>query len=105
MSRSQQILKFLEKGGCGTDAELALLFAKQHEPKRGAEIIRSTICTLIKKGVHICKQTVDGQRKQEYYIPFAVPVKSVKVAKRPATIESRLHRFEDGMWYVCHPLF
>jgi len=71
MSRFQQLLKFFEKGGSGTDAELATLFAKGHEPKRGAEIVRSAICALNKSGQHICKRSVDGQRKREYYIPFS----------------------------------
>ena len=30
MARSHQILKYLEKGGSGTDIELAKRFAKEH---------------------------------------------------------------------------
>ena len=109
MSRYQQLQKFFEKGGSATDAELAMRFAKQHEPKRGAEIIRSTICTLIKKDVNICKQTVDGQRKQQYYIPFAVPVqaksfaKPVK-AKAPAIVQVRV-TYDNGVTQDYHPRY
>ena len=74
MSRFALIQYFLESGHSGTDAELALKFATDHSPKRGAEIVRSAISILIKKGVHISRRPVRGQRKQEYYIPFAKPV-------------------------------
>ena len=74
MSRFALIQYFLESGHSGTDAELATRFATDHSPKRGAEIVRSAISILIKKGVHICRRPVRGQRKQEYYIPFAKPV-------------------------------
>lgn len=88
MARSHQILKYLEKGGSGTDIELAKRFAKEHEPKRGAEIVRGAISALNKSGEHICKRPVDNQRKQEYYIPFA---------------EKNLVIVINGVTYMCYP--
>ena len=98
MSRFALIQYFLESGHSGTDAELALKFATDHSPKRGAEIVRSAISILIKKGVHICRRPVRGQRKQEYYIPFAKPV-----VKNIAKVEGTppLRKKEQIFGYDC----
>jgi hypothetical protein len=72
MTLNNQIFKFLISGKGATDVELAAMFAPQHPVKRGAEIVRSTIFNL-RKHHNICQRAVEGQRKQEYYIPFAVP--------------------------------
>jgi len=96
MSRFEQILKYLKAGGSGTDIELAKLFAKQHEPKRGAEIVRGAISALNKNGEHICKRDVAGQRKQQYYIPFAKAKSSP-----PTAILTSIT--VNGVVYDCYP--
>ena len=85
MTLNDQILKFLLSGKGATDVELAVLFAPQHPVKRGAEIVRGTISNL-RKHHHICQREVKGQRKKEYYIPFAGPRSAVPkpVVKRAA---------------------
>ena len=98
MTRSDQISKFLLSGKSATDVELAVLFAPQHPVKRGAEIVRSTICVL-RKQIHICQRPVRGQRKQEYYIPFAVPRSAAPqpVVKRTApSVVSVVVKYDDG---------